>query len=79
GLTIVIISHDLDLLWQVCDRVAVLGEGRVIANGSMEELSHNEHPIVREYFVNRRDKKTVASVSPPSKPEQPALAIMKKD
>ncbi len=79
GLTIVIISHDLDLLWQVCDRVAVLGEGRVIANGSMEELSHNEHPIVREYFVNRRDKKTVASVSPPSKPEQPALPIMKKD
>ena len=79
GLTIVIISHDLDLLWQVCDRVAVLGEGRVIANGSMEELSHNEHPIVREYFINHREKKTVASDSLPAEPKQSALLMKKKD
>ncbi len=79
GLTIVIISHDLDLLWQVCDRVAVLGEGRVIANGSMEELSHNEHPIVREYFINHREKKTVASDSLLAEPKQSALLMKKKD
>ena len=53
GPTIVIVSHDVDLLWKVCDRVAVLGEGRVLALGSMTELSSNPHPIVQAYFVDR--------------------------
>ena len=52
--TIVIVTHDLDLLWQVSNRVAVLGEGRVLALGTMEELSRNEHPIVSAYFADRR-------------------------
>ena len=41
GLTIVMITHDLDLLWQVADRVAVLGEGKVQGIGSMAELSQH--------------------------------------
>jgi len=57
GLTIVMITHDLDLLWQLCDRVAVLGEGRVLATGSMQELSKVEHPIVRGYFDDPRARK----------------------
>jgi phospholipid/cholesterol/gamma-HCH transport system ATP-binding protein len=57
GLTIVLITHDLDLLWQVCDRVAVLGEGRVLATGSMQELSLLEHPIIRGYFDDPRARK----------------------
>lgn len=52
--TIVIVSHDLDLLWQVSDRVAVLGEGRVLALDSMQALSRHEHPIVSAYFADRR-------------------------
>jgi phospholipid/cholesterol/gamma-HCH transport system ATP-binding protein len=54
GLTIVMVTHDLDLLWAVSDRVAVLGEGRVLAVGSMDELSHLDHPIIRSYFVDQR-------------------------
>jgi phospholipid/cholesterol/gamma-HCH transport system ATP-binding protein len=54
GPTIVIVSHDLDLLWQVSDRVAVLGEGRVLALDTMPALSRNEHPIVSSYFADRR-------------------------
>ncbi|HRI19255.1 MAG TPA: ATP-binding cassette domain-containing protein [Burkholderiaceae bacterium] len=57
GLTIVMITHDLDLMWQLCDRVAVLGEGKVLATGSMTELSQVEHPIVRGYFVDPRARK----------------------
>ena len=54
GLTVVMITHDLDLLWQVADRVAVLGEGRVQGIGSMEELSHMEHPAIRQLFDGPR-------------------------
>ncbi|MFZ6769395.1 ABC transporter ATP-binding protein [Undibacterium sp. Di26W] len=54
--TIVMITHDLDLLWQVTHRVAVLGEGKVLAIGSMEELSHLPHPVVRDYFDGARGR-----------------------
>lgn len=54
--TIVIITHDLDFLWQVTDRVAVLGEGKVIGVGSMTELSTMDHPIIREYFDGSRGR-----------------------
>jgi phospholipid/cholesterol/gamma-HCH transport system ATP-binding protein len=55
GATVVIVSHDLDLLWGVCQRVAVLGEGRVLALDTMAALSHNPHPIVAAYFTARRE------------------------
>ena len=51
--TVVIVSHDIDLLWRVCGRVAVLGEGRVLALGTMAELAQNPHPIVATYFAPR--------------------------
>jgi phospholipid/cholesterol/gamma-HCH transport system ATP-binding protein len=54
--TIVIITHDLDLLWQVTDRVAVLGEGKVVGLGSMLELSQMDNPIIREYFDGPRGR-----------------------
>lgn len=56
GLTVVIITHDLDLLWQVADRVAVLGEGKVLASGSMAELAGMTHPAIREYFDSPRGR-----------------------
>jgi phospholipid/cholesterol/gamma-HCH transport system ATP-binding protein len=62
GPTIVVVTHDLDLLWQVSDRVAVLGEGRVLALGTMDELSHHAHPVVSAYFANRRGAPKRAAV-----------------
>ena len=56
GLTIVMITHDLDLLWQVADRVAVLADGKVTAIGSMEELSKIDKPAVRQYFEGARGR-----------------------
>lgn len=55
-LTMVIITHDLDFLWQVTDRVAVLGEGKVVGLGSMAELADMDHPIIREYFDGPRGR-----------------------
>ncbi len=56
GLTIVMITHDLDLLWQVADRVAVLAEGRVQGIGTMSELSDMDHPAIRQFFDGPRGR-----------------------
>lgn len=56
GLTILMVTHDLDLLWRVADRVAILGERRVLGVGTMEELSAAEHPLIREYFYGPRGR-----------------------
>ncbi|MBC7941241.1 MAG: ATP-binding cassette domain-containing protein [Chitinophagaceae bacterium] len=51
GLTIVMITHDINLLWRLASRVAVLGDRHVLAVAPMAELASHEHPIVRSYFV----------------------------
>jgi phospholipid/cholesterol/gamma-HCH transport system ATP-binding protein len=56
GLTIVMITHDLDLLWQVADRVAVLADGRMQATGSMSELSKMDNPAIRKFFDGPRGR-----------------------
>ena len=56
GLTIVIITHDLDLLWQVADRVAVLGRGTVQATASMAELSTMDNPDIKPFFEGPRGR-----------------------
>jgi|SRR6185295_7578879 len=62
GLTIVMITHDLDLLWRVADRVAVLAEGKVQGVGTMAELSQMKHPEIRKFFDGPRAER-------PSKPK----------
>lgn len=54
GLTVFLITHDLDTLYAICDRVAVLAEGRVLAIGKLAEVEHFDHPWVREYFHGPR-------------------------
>lgn len=49
-LTIVMVTHDLDTLWRVADRVAVLGKGNVLAVGTMDELSESDNPQIHEFF-----------------------------
>ncbi len=56
GLTIVMITHDLDLLWQLADRVAVLGDGRVAGSGSMAELARMDQPAIRKFFDGPRGR-----------------------
>lgn len=54
GLTVVMVTHDLDSLWRVADRVAVLGDRRVVAVAPMAELAQVDHPAVRAYFEGPR-------------------------
>jgi phospholipid/cholesterol/gamma-HCH transport system ATP-binding protein len=56
GLTIMMVTHDLDLLWRAADRVAVLDQGRIQGTGTMAELSRSEHPLIREYFYGPRGR-----------------------
>lgn len=59
GLTIMLVTHDIDLLWRVADRVAVLGEGHILGMGTMTELSKMEHPVIRNYFYGPRGRAAV--------------------
>jgi phospholipid/cholesterol/gamma-HCH transport system ATP-binding protein len=54
GLTILMVTHDLDSLWKVADRVAVLGDGKLRGVDSMEMLSKSDEPHIREYFEGPR-------------------------
>lgn len=70
GLTIVMITHDLDLLRQTADRVAVLAEGKVQATGSLDELSRLANPAIRPFFDGPRGRAAVVSQQASPKPEQ---------
>ncbi|MDB5560308.1 MAG: transporter ATP-binding protein [Enterovirga sp.] len=54
GLTVFMVTHDLDSLYTVCDRIAALGEGRIIAEGPIEDMLASDHPWVRAYFHGKR-------------------------
>lgn len=56
GLTVLLVTHDLDTLYAVCDRVAVLAEKRIYAIGSIDELKAIEHPWIQEYFNGPRGR-----------------------
>ncbi|CAM5286015.1 phospholipid/cholesterol/gamma-HCH transport system ATP-binding protein [Aquamicrobium terrae] len=54
GLTVYMVTHDLDSLFSVCDRVAVLGNKRVILEGTIEDMLHSEEPWIKAYFRGKR-------------------------
>ena len=53
GLTIFMVSHDVDSIISISDRVICLGEGQIIADGSVSEVMHAEHEWIRNYFASR--------------------------
>ena len=56
GLTVFLITHDLDTLFAICDRVAVLADKKVIAVGTIPELLEMDHPWIQEYFNGPRGR-----------------------
>jgi phospholipid/cholesterol/gamma-HCH transport system ATP-binding protein len=61
GLTVFLITHDLDTLYEICDRVAVLADRQVIAVGTIPELLETDHPWIEEYFNGPRGRAAKAS------------------
>jgi phospholipid/cholesterol/gamma-HCH transport system ATP-binding protein len=61
GLTVFMVTHDLDSLYSICDRIAALADRKVIAAGTVQEILREDHPWLRAYFhgeraVRREDK-----------------------
>ena len=66
GLSVFMVTHDLDSLHAVCDRIAVLSEGRVIAAGPIETMLASEHPWLKSYFRGKRGRQSSQSALVPS-------------
>ncbi|MDR3463788.1 MAG: ATP-binding cassette domain-containing protein [Beijerinckiaceae bacterium] len=70
GLTVFMVTHDLDSLYAICDRVAALADKRVIAAGTIETMLASDHPWLRSYFHGQRGRRFLnaagsAPLSPP--------------
>ena len=60
-LTVFLITHDLDTLYAICDRVAVLADQKVVAVGTIEQLLALDHPWIQEYFNGPRGRAAAAA------------------
>jgi phospholipid/cholesterol/gamma-HCH transport system ATP-binding protein len=54
GLTVMLVTHDLDTLAALSTRVAVLAEQRILAYGTTDEIMHTDHPFIRNFFLSER-------------------------
>ena len=56
GLTVFMITHDLDTLYAITDKVAVVADKRIVAKATVQELEQSDHPWIREYFLGPRGR-----------------------
>ena len=56
NLTVFMITHDLDSLHAICDRVAVIADKTVVATGTIAEMEHSDHPWIKQYFLGPRGR-----------------------
>lgn len=66
GLTVVLVTHDLDTLAALSTRVAVLAEQRILAYGSIDDIIRIEHPFIRNFFLSDRSVRALQNIAPPS-------------
>lgn len=63
GLTVFMVTHDLDSLHTACDRIAALGDGKIIAAGPIETMLASEHPWLRAYFHGKRARAAMSAAA----------------
>jgi len=78
GLTVFLITHDLDTLHAICDRVAVLADKKVVAVGTIPELLALDHPWIQEYFSGPRGRAAADAVEKHAD-EDPADRAKRRD
>jgi phospholipid/cholesterol/gamma-HCH transport system ATP-binding protein len=76
GLTVVMVTHDLDTMVSLSTRVAVLADHRVLVNASVEEVARVDHPFVREYFLGARGRRALEALSAERRAHLPAAAFV---
>lgn len=54
GITVVMVTHDLDSIWSIVDRFSVLGNQKVVASGTLDEVISSDHPIIEKFFKGTR-------------------------
>ncbi|WCM93464.1 ATP-binding cassette domain-containing protein [Acidovorax sp. NCPPB 2350] len=72
GLTVVMVTHDLDTLFALSTRVAVLADKRVITSGPPREVVRVEHPFIQHFFLGERGLRAMAPAPAPAAPGQEA-------
>jgi phospholipid/cholesterol/gamma-HCH transport system ATP-binding protein len=71
GLTVFLVTHDLDTLHAVCDRIAVLAERKVLVTGTMQDMLTVEHPWVKAYFHGPRARAALRVTDPDTATKDP--------
>jgi len=71
GLTVVMVTHDLDTIFALSTRVAVLAEKKVIVSGPPQEVVQFDHPFIQHFFLGERGRRAMAPV-PASQPTKDA-------
>ena len=75
GLTVIMVTHDLDTLFALSTRVAVLADKKVIVTGPPNEVAHFKHPFIEHFFLGERGQRAMAPVQTPVQaPVQTAAA-----
>jgi phospholipid/cholesterol/gamma-HCH transport system ATP-binding protein len=64
GLTVVMVTHDLDTLVALSDRIAVLADRKVLAAKPIEQIIQIDHPFIKEYFLGERGKRALMALGP---------------
>ena len=72
GLTVIMVTHDLDTLYALSTRVAVLADRRVITSGTPQQVAQFDHPFIHHYFAGERGRRAMAQ--PPDAAAQPKEA-----
>jgi phospholipid/cholesterol/gamma-HCH transport system ATP-binding protein len=75
GLTVVMVTHDLDTMVALSTRVAVLADRHVLVAAPVEEAVAVDHPFIHEYFLGRRGRRALQALPPERRARLPAAAL----
>jgi phospholipid/cholesterol/gamma-HCH transport system ATP-binding protein len=75
GLTVVMVTHDLDTMTSLSTRVAVIAERRVLVAAPIEDAAAVDHPFIREFFLGRRGRRALQALPPERRAKLPPAAL----